>query len=297
MIDETNSGGTSEVTAETSDTEDFAAFEANANTEVKAEDDEPVGFDTADDNPDETGTDTPDDDWDEIDWKGSKVKVPKGAAMMQADYTRKTQELAEQRKVLETTLSQVNQASQAERQIEAEFIGIQQAMQVYNDIDWRAWVEQDPIAAQQARFEMDDLRSQAQTTVQRYQAAQGQRFAIAQQETAKRIAEGQKVLSERIKDWSGDKAKALVDYGSKEYGFSPQELNAIDDPRVILALHDAFQYRQVQSKQQQRAKVEAQASVKPVTTLKGNSGRVGPKADTNDFKAFEKMAAKVMAAR
>ena len=106
-----------------------------------------------------------------------------------------------------------------------------------------------------------------------------------------------RVLAEKIPDWGGDKAKALVDYGSKTYGFSPQEIQAIDDPRVILALNDAYQFRQLQAKQQQRAKVDAVTAVKPVPVLKGNSGRVGPKPDTNDFKAFEKMAAKVMNAR
>lgn len=272
-----------------SETEDFTEFEA-------AHDDEPEGFDTSEDNP-EAETADDDGDWELIDHKGKQVKVPKGAAMMQADYTRKTQELAEQRKALEATLQQVNEVSQAERQIETEYIGIQQALAAYEDIDWWTWVQQDPIAAQQARSDMEGLHRQANLKQQQHQQAMNHRLAITQQETAKRIAEGHQVLAKSIPGWGGDKAKALVDYGQKAYNFTAQELQAINDPRIILALHDAYQFREQQAKQQQRAKVEAKVQAKPVPTLKGNSGRVGPKPDTNDFKAFEKMAAKVLSAR
>ena len=300
MDDTTNLGGEAAPEVAAAETEDFAAFEAKANapetvTEAEVE---PEGFDTGEDNQDNPDPVADDEaDWDTIEYKGKQVKVPKGSALMQADYTRKTQELAEQRKAFETTLTQFQQASTAEKQIEAEYIGIQQALSAYDDIDWRTWIAQDPVAAQQARIDLDDLRAQAQNTANKYQQAQGQRLALTQQEIAKRNAEGLRVLAEKIPDWGGDKAKALVDYGSKTYGFSPQEIQAIDDPRVILALNDAYQFRQLQAKQQQRAKVDAVTAVKPVPVLKGNSGRVGPKPDTNDFKAFEKMAAKVMSAR
>ena len=302
MTDVTNSGDAPEVTPNEGDTEDFATFEAKANAApetVAAEgDDEPEGFDDTGDNADEPqSADDPDDDWDEIEWKGKKVKVPKGAAMMQADYTRKTQEVAEMRKAVEATLMQVNEVSQAEQQAQSEYIGIANALAQYDDIDWHTWLDQDPIAAQKARFDMEQLQQRASQVVGIHENAKSQRLALAKQETAKRLADGQRVLVDKIPGWGAEKAQALLAFSQQNYGFTPAELDSVNDPRWVIALHDAFQARQDMAKSKQRAKVEAVQAVKPAATLKGNAGPRGPKADTNDFASFERMAKKVINAR
>lgn len=302
MTDVTNSGEGSEVTPHEDDTEDFATFEAKAKAPTEAveaeDDDEPEGFDDSEDNADEPqSSDAEEDDWDEIDWKGKKIKVPKGAAMMQADYTRKTQELAEQRKAVEATLTQVNEVSQAEQQAQAEYIGIANALAQYDDIDWHTWLDQDPISAQKARLDMEQLQQRANHVVGIHENAKNQRLALAKQETAKRLADGQRVLVDKIPGWGAEKAQALLAFSQKNYGFTPSELDNVNDPRWVIALHDAFQARQEMAKSKQRAKVEAVQAVKPAATLKGNAGPRGPKADTNDFASFERMAKKVIAAR
>lgn len=302
MTDVTNSESAPEVTPHEDDTEDFATFEAKANaapeTVAAEDDDEPEGFDDTEDNADEPqSADAEDDDWDEIEWKGKKVKVPKGAAMMQADYTRKTQELAEQRKAVEATLTQVNEVSQAEQQAQAEYISIANALAEYDDIDWHTWLDQDPVTAQKARVDMEQLQKRASQVVGIHQNAQNQRLALAKQEAAKRLADGQRVLVDKIPGWGAEKAQALLAFSQQNYGFTPAELDNVNDPRWVIALNDAFQARQEMAKSKQRAKAEAVHAVKPAATLKGNAGPRGPKADTNDFASFERMAKKVIAAR
>jgi hypothetical protein len=297
MDDQTNPGGDAPE-VETPAT-DFAEFEKAAEAQPE-EDAEADGFEDAD-SPDEPepADDDDDDDWQVIEHKGKQIKVPKGAAMMQADYTRKTQEIAEQRKAVEATLAQASQVSQAERQLEGQFIAVQQAIASYQNIsrdEWGAWLETDPVAAQNARFELDDLRNQAMQIASQHSQVSQQRQALTQQTTAQRIAQGQRELAERIPGWGREVQAKLVEAGQTAYRFSAEELNAIDDPRIIEMLHDAYQFRAMKSAEKQRAKVTAKTSVKPVPVLKGKSGQVRPRADTNDFSSFEKMAAKILSA-
>lgn len=276
---------------------DFADFEkeVSAQPEADADTEEPDNFDEGNQaDPEPEAEEDDDEDWQEIEWKGKTIKVPKGAAMMQADYTRKTQELAEQRKAVEATLTQASEVTQAERQLEGQFVALQQTIASYQDIDWQTWVEQDPVAAQKARFELDDLRAQAAQIATQHQQVSTQRQALAQQHAAQRIAQGQRELAERIPNWGREVQAKLIEVGQNAYRFSPDELNAIDDPRMIEVLHDAYQYRQMKQAEKQRAKVAAKTAVKPVPVLKGNSAKVGPKPDTNDFRAFEKMASKLL---
>lgn len=291
-MDETTNPETPEVEVQETELTDL---EDGAQPEVDAEPDDADGFDEGNqDEAPEPEAEDDDEDWQEIEWKGKTIKVPKGAAMMQADYTRKTQELAEQRKAVETTLAQASEVTQAERQLEGQFIALQNTIASYQDIDWQTWVEQDPVAAQKARFELDDLRAQAQQIASQHQQVSTQRQALAQQTAAQRIAQGQKELAERIPNWGREVQTKLIEVGQSAYRFSPDELNAIDDPRMIEVLHDAYQYRQMKQAEKQRAKVAAKTAVKPVPVLKGNAAKTGPKPDTNDFRAFEKMAAKVL---
>ena len=97
------------------DVEDDAVLDA---PEVDAEsysDDETPEAD-ADGAPDEG---QPEDDTEEVDWDGAKYRVPKplkDALLRQADYTRKTQELAEQRRTVEQHFTSLTQQAELQQQ-------------------------------------------------------------------------------------------------------------------------------------------------------------------------------------
>jgi hypothetical protein len=231
----------------------------------------------------------------EVEIDGKPYKVPaelKDKFLMQADYTRKTQELAEQRKAVEATLQQLGSVSQAEQQAMVQVGLIDAQIAEYNDIDWQAWDQSDPQSAQSARLQLLMLNEQRRNAAGQYSQAQHQRTLLQQQETAKLLEQGQAVLREKIPDWGQDKAVALRDHAIKDYGFTAEDLNTVVDPRMLLVLHDAYQYRASQKKQAVTKKIETAQAIKPVPTLKGNSGRVAPRADTSDFLAFEKLAEK-----
>lgn len=214
--------------------------------------------------------DEPEEEFAEIVKDGKAYKVPaalKDEILMHADYTRKTQELAETRKQVQATLEQVQQVTQAEIQSVAAISAIDAQIADFNTIDWDAWEETDPMAAQRAWRQFQQVKDQRATAIANYQQAQQQRTLMQQQETAKLIEQGQRELAVKIPGWGQEKALALQTHAMQSYGFAPDELNGIVDPRMIQVLHDAYQFRQASKTQQVVKKVEAQQAIKPAAKV------------------------------
>lgn len=212
----------------------------------------------------------PADELTEITKDGKSYKVPaalRDEFLMHADYTRKTQELAETRKQVEATLQQVQQVTQAEFQAATAIGAIDAQIADFNTIDWDAWEEQDPMAAQRAWRQFGQLKDSRANAIAQYQQAQQQRTFVQQQETAKLIEQGQQVLARDIPQWGPEKARALQAHATSAYGFTPQELNGITDPRMIRVLNDAYQFRQASKTQQVAKTVQVQQAVQPAAKV------------------------------
>lgn len=222
----------------------------------------------------------PDEEEIELD-EGLKLKVSKDAAaklkelregaLRQADYTRKTQELAEQRRAFQQEREQFGQLSESELAARAEVHSIDAALKEYQQIDWRTWQERDPVNAAKAFTEYQLLKDQRQVAAGKYSQAHTERTLQQQREAAERLQQGQEVLAKEIPGWGEDKAKALLDFGQKQLGFSAEELNAIDDPRVIVALHYASEGVQARTKQQAVQRHETAQKVQPAASVKAKS--------------------------
>lgn len=214
--------------------------------------------------------DEPEEELTEVVKDGKAYKVPaalKDEILMHADYTRKTQELAESRKQVEATLAQVRQVTALEQQAAVAIGTIDAQIADFNTIDWDAWEETDPMAAQRAWRQFGQLKETRGTAYQQYLQAQQQRTLVEQQETAKLIEQGSRDLAAKIPQWGPEKAQALQTHASSAYGFRPEELNGITDPRMIEVLHDAYQFRQASAKQQAVKKVEVQQAIKPAAKV------------------------------
>lgn len=278
--------------------EDFEAFETKVDTEHEAEDgDEAEPAQEGDGNlegePDHAADDSSDDT--EIEYDGEKYRVPKklkDAFLRQSDYTQKTQAIAETRKELEATLERVQTASREETNALAQVAVIDSQLAQYDNIDWAAWHAQNPNDALAHRMQFMELKDARAAAVDGYTKAQNEARSIAQRETARRLDEGRKVLAEKIPEWGPDKARALRDFAINDYGFAPEVIDSIDDPLALIVLHDAMEGRKIRQQAEKKAKLEKQQAVKPVPTLKGNSGRPAFNPATTDFAAFERHAAK-----
>jgi len=213
---------------------------------------------------------------------GKEIEVPKDELIRgyqrEADYTRKTQKLAEERKLVESEFQQVR----GEREQYAQILGqLQQKLQEFEpqEPDWNRLEVEDP--TEYARQWTSHQRRQQQRMA--VQAEQARLQQLYQAETQKQIqavlAQETARLKEKIPEWSSpekakSEGKALLEYG-QNLGFSEQELNVITDSRALLALHKAWKYDQMMSK---RPEFQAKIKKAPKMVTPGSAGSVGSKS-------------------
>ena len=220
---------------------------------------------------------------------GKEIEVPKDELIRgyqrEADYTRKTQKLAEERKSVESELKQVLE----ERGQYAQILGqLQQKLQEFEpqEPDWNRLEVEDP--TEYARqWTSHQRRQQQRYAVQAEQERINQmRQAESQKHIRNVLAQETAILKEKIPEWSSpEKAKAegkaLLEYG-QNLGFSEQELNGITDSRALLALHKAWKYDQMMSK---RPEFQAKIKKAPKMVTPGSAGSVSSKSsDINNAK-------------
>ncbi len=194
----------------------------------------------------------------EVEIDGKLYTVPediKDGYLRQADYTKKTQEVAQARRHVETMLQAATQAVQASQQF-ADVIGQIKAadasIQAFHSLDWNELRATDPVeyAAKQADF----VRWQSyREGLVRNLADAKQRVDYAQaQETAQRVQQGAQFLSQQIPGWGEQRMKEIRS-AAQRYGYQDAELDGITDPRAVLVLHKAAEYDKLQAAKVSRA--------------------------------------------
>lgn len=240
----------------------------------------------------------PEDDSEEVDHDGQKYRVPKAlkdAFLRQADYTRKTQELADQRKALEAEREAASQADEREMQARGNKAMLQMQIAQYQKVDWQRWTNDDPFAAQ-AAFQQFTLLKDALTETDRYlnhlgserQSKQQQEVQAASAAYAKLLDEGTPDLKKEIPDWGRDKAAKLTDTTMRNYGFSREDLGIIDDPRLYRVMNDAAAWRDHQAKQKKAQSIQAQQQVTPAAKATRNTAPPGKLDDRQSTDAWMK---------
>ena len=237
------------------------------------------------------GEDGQPDDHVEIEHDGQFYKIPsalKGAFLMNADYTRKTQELAEHRRALEegrATLAQRAEAAQAGLEDRVQMQILDHQLQVYAGMDWETLLAEDPERAQalwvQARQTKAVRDRYAEALAHHEQGSQLE----AQRQMAEQMARAGQVLSREIDGWSPEIAQKLVEYAGA-FGVTLDELRETADPRLWKILHRAYAADEAE-KQQQTAKNTAQAqAVRPAVQISGGASSPGAVRDelaTNEW--------------
>lgn len=229
------------------------AAEVNApETEIK-QDDGPVSLDPQDETETakapEDGTEAVTEgllepEFADVEYDGKTYQVPpelKEAFLRQQDYTRKTQEVAEIRKQAEAyraEAEQVRSASQEELGARALAVNLDQQLQQYANVDWQALLNEDPLGAQQHRWNFEELQKQRGQVAQYLQTAEHQRSANAQQDIAKRLQETRKFAEKEIPGWTPEIDKQVTEFALKKF---PEEMlvNAAS-PAVYEMLHLAW---------------------------------------------------------
>jgi hypothetical protein len=201
----------------------------------------------------------------------------KKSYLRQADYTRKTQAVAELRKETEAEKAKASE----ERSIYAERLTQLEALLQQNapSTEGLDVLRQTDPAEYAARVADLNRQQQQLASVQqeRQRVLQQQSEEAAKQHSQYLAAERDRLL-EAVPEWNADRAKAQEELqalrsAGLEYGFSDQELDQVADHRAILLLRDAMRYRQGL-----KATAKVQPKIARAPVLKpGTTGRVAAK--------------------
>jgi hypothetical protein len=179
---------------------------------------------------------------------GSEIEVTQDELIngysRQQDYTRKTQELANQRKTIEQQAQELAQRDAIYAQLlpkmEAQLQG-----ELVNEPDWDSLYNDDPIAFVREKQLWDEKKEKLKAAEAEQQRLQQEAYAKQQEQIAQQVQEGQQKILEIIPEWKNAEVAqqeklAIRDYGINVLGYLPQEMDAIYDYRALLGLRNAW---------------------------------------------------------
>ena len=183
----------------------------------------------------------------------------------QSDYTRKTQELSNDRKQMEELQKQYNSevsTIQAERQQYMESLNqiianSSAGLDKFANVDWQSLKDTDPIEYVTKKEEFREAQEKVQSMQQEQYNAQHRHAEESKQLRSQILREEHGKLSAALPDWGKPEkqkkmASEIRDYASSQ-GFSAEEINSLVDHRSLLVLlkaskYDAMQTADVKSK-------------------------------------------------
>jgi len=182
-----------------------------------------------------------------------------------ADYTKKTQELAENRKAVEAEARAIIEAKQVRDTYAQRLQAIEQFLTQGQDSseDLANMKENDPIGYAVKVAELTEKKEQlAQVRAEQERIAQQQQ-ADRQQEMARLVQQEATKLSQILPEFSdptkGEQIRNEIRNYGKSVGFTEQELSQVYDSRHVLMLHKAMMYDKLQKSKPQVTKKVAQA--------------------------------------
>lgn len=208
-----------------------------------------------------------------------------------ADYSRKTMELAEQRKAMQAEF----QAVQEERQQYAQLLtALSQQLQTLQpaEPDWETLYREDPLEYVRQKDlyrERQEKMVAAQSEMQRLQQIQAME---QQQALGSYVQEQFGKLVEALPQWKNPEVREaerakIREYGNK-LGFSDEELSQAYDHRAVVALYKAMKFDEMMSNKPKPAAAQPGA---PKAVPAGSQTNVVPKrAATEVTRAKQRLA-------
>jgi hypothetical protein len=209
-----------------------------------------------------------------------------------SDYTKKTMELGEQRRSLDSELDAISKDKQAVKQLREEYAQklqvVEQNLQTDENIDWVTLAQTDPTdyAVKKAEY---DRKKELQLQVQQ----EKQKLAQEQRKEQERIYQNH-IENERgklieVMPIFGDEKKApklmkdISEFAMKQ-GYTEQEVNMVVDHRAVRTLHDAMKYNQLLEKKNLQGK-----KVKPISRVVSSEGKNNTRSTDKQVRVNDRM--------
>jgi hypothetical protein len=229
----------------------------------------------------------------EIEHEGRAYQVPrplKDAFLRHADYTRKTQELAEQRRGLEQEAAAHSQAIRQDLEGYARLTAVNDQISAYERIDWNTLEAEDPARANTLWRQYSQLKDGRAQLLGELETRREAAAIEAQRETARRAEEGHAILARDIPGWSSELSNRLGALAQTEFGFTPDEVGTVVDPRMVRVLYFAQLGHQAQQQQAAARRAAASQSAAPIGKVGTNApaGKNPDRMTTAEWMAFER---------
>jgi hypothetical protein len=201
----------------------------------------------------------------------------------QADYTRKSQVLAEQRKKMDEELAATQQERQQyQSQLEQFKIQADSKLEEFKSVDWTKLKEEDPMEYALKRDQYRELQENKRLVAEEQQNLAQKQQAEMQTKWNEELARQQEVMAQRLPEWNdpekGPKLKQNIKSFALKKGFTEQEVDSLIDARSVDVLHKAMMYETLLEAKisQKKAKVvpKVQKPGTPSTKSEVNSEKV-----------------------
>jgi hypothetical protein len=203
----------------------------------------------------------------------------KNGYQRQADYTRKSQALAEQRKGTENIQSERMQLEQ-ERQMYANGLQMLQEQQSakltdFDNVEWEALKQEDPYQYMIKKDEYRDAQERVTNLAQQQQLVHQEQAQQAKNVREHFVQQEYSKLVDALPEWNDKESTIKKDV--QEYavsvGFRPEEINQLADHRSVLVIKKAMEFDKLTKKVAPKKK-----AVKKVPKVQ-KSGRGNSKED------------------
>lgn len=250
----------------------------------QTEADASIQGDEADEGSDE---DTQTDPWAgyvDFEYEGQTFKVPealKDGYYRNKDYTQGKQALAEEKRAIEAQKEQLTRASQVSEQelnLKIELNGVVSQLQRYDQVDWDAFEQQDPLAAQSEFRKYQQLQQTANRKYGELQNAQTERTQIVERSIANRIAETTDFAYKNIPGMSPELDTKITEHAIKKLGYDPDTLKKSYNPQIYKTLFLAYLGSQTLENRSKPAAPKPAAQTKPLEVVSAKTGSSGRKS-------------------
>jgi len=221
----------------------------------------------------------------------------------QQDYTRKTQELSQQRKIIEEQQAELAQRDAIYSQLLPK-MEAQLNASLGEEPDWNALYEDDPVGYVRQKQLWDEQKEKLKAVQAEQERLQQESFIQQQKLIQQQVEEGQQKLLELIPEWQNPEVAAkekaeIAKHAMDVLGYSQEEVNSVYDWRALLGLRKAWLNDKIAETVKKKPTQKAPARVarpgttnrpKTTTPVKRAKQRLAKTGKTSDAaKVFEQL--------
>ena len=171
----------------------------------------------------------------------------------ESDYTKKTMDLSNQRKEVESLQSNLKKEFDAVKSSRDQYAQqldvLSKNLKQEENIDWEGLYQSDPAEYVKQKADSDKRKEALQLAQQEQMRIQQEKRSEQEKVYQNYIANERKILAEKLpvyadKNKAAEFTKRLSSF-AKESGYSDQEIDMMVDHRAVLLLADAYRYNQL----------------------------------------------------